>query len=57
MGVDSLTTKAQESLEVPSHGIPIARTGPQPDRMWRTKTVDEEQLTYCQQFTFTHGHN
>ncbi len=40
-----LITKMHESLEVPSHGIPDARTGPQPDMMWRTKAVKEEQLT------------
>lgn len=55
MGVDYLTTKMQESLEVPSHGIPNARTGPQPDMMWRTNAVEIEQLTHCQQLTFTHG--
>lgn len=55
MGGDYLSTKMQESLEVPSHGIPKARTGPQPDMMWRTNAVEEEQLTHCQQLTFIHG--
>lgn len=55
MGVDYLTTENQESLEVPSHGIPNARTGPQPDMMWRTNAVEEEQLTHCQQMTLIHG--
>lgn len=41
-----------ESLEVPSHGIPNARTGPQPDKMWRTNTVEEEQLKHRQQQVF-----
>lgn len=45
----------QESLEVPSHGIPNAHTGHQPDMMWRTNAVEIEQLTHCQQLTFTHG--
>lgn len=55
MRVDYLTTKMQESLEVPSHYIPNARTGPQPDMMWRTNAVEEEQLTHCQQLTFKQG--
>lgn len=44
MGQDYLKTKMKESLEVPSHSIPTARTGPQPDMMWRTNAVEEEQV-------------
>lgn len=35
----------QESLEALSHGIPEARTRPQPDKMWRTKAVEIKHLT------------
>lgn len=45
MGANYLTTQLQESLEVHSHGKPNAHTGPQPDMMWRTNAVEEEQLT------------
>lgn len=55
MRMDYLKTKMQESLEMSSHGIPNARTGPQPDMMWRTNAAEEEQLTHCQQLTFIHG--
>lgn len=41
----------RESLAEPSHGIPNARTGPQPDMMWRTKAVEEEQLKNFEQLT------
>lgn len=51
MGLDYLTTKMQESLEVPSHGKPNAHTSPQPDMMWRTNAVEEEQLTHCQRIS------
>lgn len=33
---------------MPSHSIPNARTGPQPDMMWRTNAVEIQQLTHCQ---------
>lgn len=37
---------------MPSHCIPNARTGPQPDMMWRTNAVEIQQLTHCQDWTF-----
>lgn len=37
---------------MPSHWIPNARTGPQPDMMWRTNAVEIQQLTHRQHWTF-----